>query len=244
MKTFLDYQTLVETHVKSPRQAQVQALVKRLDKSGFFKSPASSAPTKHLAVPGGLAQHSWHVIHTMMKLADALFTTTELSFTEPPAPSATNKLDLYESCVIVGICHDLNKANIFGSDLYVPNILKDKTQSVAKPYEKCDRPAIGGNVESIMLASRYIDLKPDEVQAIAWCEGLYNRQYMVDIAGKEFFLTIIAHAADMIAAHIVENHVPLSRPTLNFGDHEAVFGVASLTVPRANGAPVEAMQVS
>ena len=240
MKTASDFKTLVETHVKGPRQAQVQTLVTRLDKSGFFRSPASSAPSKHLACAGGLAQHSWHVVHAMMVLADDLFTTPAFDFTCPPAPSASNKLDLYESCVIVGICHDLNKANIFGSELYVPNILKDKTQSTAKPYEKCDRPALGGNIESIMIASRYIDLKPDEVQAIAWCEGLYNRQYMVDVAGKEFFLTLIAHMADMMSAHIVENHQPLVRPALNFGDHEAAFGVASLTVPRANGAPVEA----
>lgn len=239
MKTPHDYQQLIITHVQG-RRPQVLALMQRLDKSGFFKAPASSSPSKHLACEGGLAQHTWHVIHAMMRLVDVLFTTAEFDYTCPPASSASNKVDLYESCVIIGLCHDLNKGNMFGSDFYLPNILKGGKQSESKPYERStERAALGGQLETLLLASRYVDLKQDEIQAIAWCEGLYNRQYMVDVAGKEFFLTHIAHMADMMSAHIVENHEPLSRPRQNLGDHEAAFGVSSI-VPRANGVQVEA----
>lgn len=192
------------------RRAEVHNLITWLEGAGFFEAPASSSHSKHLAVPGGLAQHTWHVIHGMRRILEVAFNTPEFTFTHDPKPSATDKVLMDEAAFIIGLSHDLNKAEFFGRLFYLPNILASGKQSVPKPWERNgERLPIGGNVESLVTAHTHVDLTNAEMQAILWCEGPYNRQFMQDIANKAHYMTTIAHMADMLAAHIVESDEPL-----------------------------------
>lgn len=188
----------------STRREQALALCSRLEKGDFFWAPASTNPNYHLAVRGGLAMHTINFIKCMIGLVDLVHdqikSTSYLGWAGPVDWSQERN---HESAVIIGLCHDLNKTTLFGKGYYRPNMLKSGQQSDSKPYERIDRFRLGGNLESLMLAHHYIDLYPEEMQAIAWCEGLYNRQFTTEVPNPHY-LTHLAHMADMMSSHVLE----------------------------------------
>ena len=161
-----------------------EELLQYLEINGYFTAPASSK--YHLCKEGGLLEHSINVVNLMMDINGLL----NAAYTE--------------SIVIVGLFHDLGKANYYGKPNYKDNILKNGKRSDAKPYEKNkDMLNIPHEVSSIHILSQYIELTEEETFAILYHNGLYT-PVGYGLKGNETSLSMIAHFADLYASRIIE----------------------------------------
>ena len=175
-------------------------LLHYMNNSGYFTAPASSAQSKHGALEGGLLLHSLNVTEIMLKLRDTL------------APQIS-----HESCIIVGLTHDLGKTAYYGKDLYVPNMIQGKKkgegiiQSVAKPFEhNKDRLEIAHEYISLHIVSKFIPLLEEEVQAILFHNGQYVPNGR-DVKNHEHPLTLLLHWSDYWEAFVINKDiVPVS----------------------------------
>lgn len=151
----------------------------------WLTSPASTR--FHLAEERGLLKHSVGVAETLLRFREFL------------APKISE-----ESCVIVGLFHDLGKLGVPGKPYYLPN---DNTWMVKNRgicYKtNSDVVAMGLAVRSLYLILQYIPLSEAEAQAIAYHDGQYIDDNKI-IAHKEEPLTLLLHWADYWMAHIYE----------------------------------------
>jgi len=151
----------------------------------WLTSPASTR--FHLSEEQGLLKHSVGVTETLLRFRETL------------APAITE-----ESCVIVGLFHDVGKLGMPGKPLYLPNDNEWLVKNRAIRYKiNTDVVVMGLAVRSLYLVTRYITLSDAEAQAIAYHDG----QYIDDnktIAHKEEPLTLLVHWADYWTAHIYE----------------------------------------
>ena len=177
------------------RRGKLQ-LLNYLDNNGYFTAPASSAQSKHGAVEGGLVLHSLSVTDIMLKLRDTL------------APQISR-----ESCIIVGLTHDIGKTAYYGKDLYVPNMIQGKKkgegiiQSAAKPFEhNKDRLEIAHEYASLHIVSKFIPLLEEEAQAILFHNGQHVPNGR-DVKNREHPLTLLLHWADYWEAFVVSKDV-------------------------------------
>ena len=151
----------------------------------WFTSPASTR--FHLAEEQGLLRHSVGVAETLLRFQEYL---------APAIPE--------ESCVIVGLFHDLGKLGMPGKPLYLPNDNEWVVKNRGIRYKiNQDVVAMGLAVRSIFLVSQYIPLSEAEAQAITYHDGQYIDDNKI-IAHKEEPLTLLLHWADYWTAHIYE----------------------------------------
>ena len=156
---------------------------------GFMDAPCSGG--NHLAKQGGLLEHSVNVLRYAEKIGVALLGGAEY-----------NKVQ--DSVVIAALLHDLGKCGDYNKPMYVDNILKSGKPSEAKPFKRNpDLLAVPHAVRSIKLATLFIDLTEDEEWAILCHDGLYDFM-KYDLKGKETWLQLIVHWADMWASRIIE----------------------------------------
>jgi hypothetical protein len=151
----------------------------------WLSSPASTR--FHLCEEGGLLKHSVGVTETLLKFRELL------------APGISE-----ESCVIVGLFHDVGKVGMPGKPLYIPN---DNEWMVQKRGIKIkvnpEVVSMGLAVRSLYLVAKHLPLTDAEAQAIAYHDGQYIDDNKV-IAHKEEPLTLLVHWADYWTAHIYE----------------------------------------
>lgn len=151
----------------------------------WLTSPASTR--FHLAEEQGLLKHSVGVAETL------------LCFRETLAPAITE-----ESCVIVGLLHDVGKLGMSGKPLYLPNDNEWMVKNRGIRYKiNPDVVAMGLAVRSLYLVAQYIPLTDAEAQAIAYHDGQYIDDNKI-VAHKEEQLTLLVHWADYWTAHIYE----------------------------------------
>lgn len=151
----------------------------------WFTSPASTR--FHLAEEQGLLKHSVGVAETLLHFRE---------FLAPAIPE--------ESCVIVGLFHDLGKLGMPSKPLYLPNDNEWVVKNRGIRYKiNQDVVAMGLAVRSIFLVSQYIPLSEAETQAITYHDGQYIDDNKI-IAHKEEPLTLLLHWADYWTAHIYE----------------------------------------
>jgi hypothetical protein len=151
----------------------------------WLTSPASTR--YHLAEEQGLLRHSVGVAETL------------LHFRETFAPRITE-----ESCVIVGLFHDVGKLGMPGKPLYLPNDNEWMVKNRGIRYKiNPDVVAMGLAVRSLYLVTQYIPLSDAEAQAIAYHDGQYIEDNKI-IAHKEEPLTLLVHWSDYWTAHIYE----------------------------------------
>lgn len=160
-------------------------LIECMSDGGFYEAPCSGA--HHLAEEGGLLTHSLNVLD---------------------AARALNSVWGHEvaddSLTIIALLHDLGKMGDHGKPNYVPNILKDGSQSTAKPYvTNKEIPYIAHELRSVAIARQFISLSAEEEQAIYWHNGLYG-MFRYDIQDHENAMYMILHFADMWASRIIE----------------------------------------
>lgn len=154
---------------------------------GYFRAPASKG--HHLAVPGGLVQHSINVTTRLVALTKAL----RLKWPRPESP------------YLVGMLHDVVKVRSYIVD-------KAATTDASAPKYIYAPSVYGGHgAASVMMVTSelQVSLYPEEALAIRWHMGAFGlagdelKEY--DWALKAFPALLIAtHTADMLAANVDE----------------------------------------
>ena len=171
--------------LKKVNREGIDELLAYMDGAGFFEAPCSGA--HHLAKDGGLVEHSLNVLNAARRLNKAWGDLIE-----------------DETLILVTLLHDLGKMGDHGKPNYTPYILKDGSQSTAKPYvTNSELVYLPHEVRSVMIAERFIMLSEQEEQAILFHNGLYG-SFKYEISGKETPLYMILHFSDMWASRVVE----------------------------------------
>jgi len=165
------YEALKEKALK--RKKQFDAFIDMLEKeSSWLTSPASTR--YHLNREGGLLEHSVGVAENLLKFREAL------------APEISE-----ESCVIVGLFHDVGKIGMPGKPRYIKNDNDWEIKKRGITYKI--NPAevhMGLAARSLYLITKYIPLSDSEAQAILYHDGQYiesNRE----VAHRETPLTLL-----------------------------------------------------
>jgi hypothetical protein len=154
-------------------------------KTSWLTSPASTR--FHLNEEKGLLRHSVAVAENLLKFRDFL------------APQISD-----ESCVIVGLFHDVGKVGVPGKPLYIKNDNEWEIKKRGITYKTNPEVVhMGLAARSLYLVSKYIPLSDAEAQAILYHEGQYIDENRC-VAHKEEPLTLLAHWADYWTAHIFE----------------------------------------
>lgn len=168
------------------RKTSFMTFVKKLETTTtWLDSPASTR--FHLNKKQGLLEHSINVAEALLRFRDFL------------APEISE-----ESCVIVGLFHDVGKVGMPGKPLYLKNDNHWEVEKCNITY-KINSEVVQMNIaaRSLYLISKYVPLSDAEVQAILYHDGQYiegNRT----VAHREEHLTLLAHWADYWTAHIHE----------------------------------------
>ena len=165
-------------------------LLSYMEQNGFYTSPCSGG--YHLAVEGGLAEHSLNVYYIAQSLSDALIGEDKITD------------DMRDAITICALLHDLGKIGQFDKPNYVPNILKGGKASEAKPYKtNPELLPVDHEIRSVAIATMFIDLTEEEQFAILYHNGMYgNLKYALQ--GHETPLYLIIHMADMWASRVIE----------------------------------------
>ena len=175
--------------LKTKREG-MEDLVDHLDRMGFFTAPASTQ--YHGAYEGALLEHSLNVLTAAEKLGVAWLGGAKYN-------------EIQDSVIIASLLHDVGKCGQFDKPLYVPNILKNGSQSESKPFEhNKDLRTLPHEIVSCIEVTKFIDLTEDEQLAIAWHNGLYGA-FKYDIQGKETPLYMLIHFSDMWASRVMES---------------------------------------
>ncbi|MBR2300891.1 MAG: HD domain-containing protein [Bacteroidaceae bacterium] len=180
-----DYRALTVEALTKTRRKGIKNLIAFMDEVGFFRAPCSGG--NHLCQEGGLAEHSWNVYETALKLNKAL--------------GAGFSKDTIAICALL---HDLGKVGDHNKQMYIENVLKSGKVSASKPYKRNPGlSAVPHAVRSIKLAQRYIELSEGEEWAILCHDGLYDFMKH-EMLGKETPLFMVLHWADMWSSRVVE----------------------------------------
>jgi len=160
------------------RKKDVDDFIRFLEKeTTWLSSPASTK--YHLSEEEGLLRHSVGVTKTLLKVRELL------------APQLSE-----ESCVIVGLFHDVGKIGM----PWAPRYLKQGDRFVYNINQVEMQIA----QRSLYLISKYVPLSDEEAQAILYHDG----QYIVEnkcIAHKECPLTLLLTFADTWTAAVLED---------------------------------------
>jgi hypothetical protein len=153
--------------------------------TSWLSSPASTR--FHLCEEGGLLKHSVGVAETLLKFREFL------------APGISE-----ESCVIVGLFHDVGKVGMPGKPLYIPNTNEWMVQNRGIKFRiNPEIVSMGLAVRSLYLVAEHLPLTDAEAQAIGYHDGQYIDDNKV-VAHNEEPLTLLVHWADYWTAHIYE----------------------------------------
>lgn len=182
------YQALKEKVMK--RKKEFDGLMSYIEgETSYMTAPASTK--YHLCHEQGLLEHSVNVAENLLKIKAVL------------APSISD-----ESCVIVGLLHDLGKAGMPGQPQYIKNEPTPKQKAygypASTPYRfNKDLLYLSVPIRGLYLIASRFPLTEEEVQAIVYHDGQYvddNRS----VAAKEEKLTLLLQYADNWSGFIVE----------------------------------------
>ena len=150
----------------------------KLDKLGFFTAPASRR--RHGAYEGGLFDHSFEVMKTLVTFTEKL----GLVWERPDSP------------YIVGLFHDFCKCNMY---------LKNEEEI---GYRFNDGVIMPGHGElSVMMLQRLIYLTDEEIACIRWHMGAYETDTSLwnyyGRAVSKYPNVLFTHTADMYASKVI-----------------------------------------
>ncbi len=166
------------------RKQELEQFIKFLEtETSWLTSPASTK--YHLSVEHGLIIHSVNVATLMIELKNLLI---------PEIPD--------ESCVIVGLFHDVGKVGM----PHAPRYIKKDSSYV---YNE-EQVEISVAARSLYLVSKFIPLTDEEAQAILYHDGQYILENRV-IAHKERPLTLLVTFADTWEAAKEDGRLKLSK---------------------------------
>lgn len=194
----------IEIYKKYILRAGSEELLDFLINSDFFTAPASSK--YHLAVPGGLCQHSVNVYE---QLRDQF-----LHYIEKRYGFTTLTPEQEQTIAICGLLHDICKVNY-----YTPVKKSRKTGKTlpnGKPewedymgYDVEDKLPYGHGEKSVYIISGFMRLTLEEAMAIRWHMGFSDNDFKV--GGKNvgnafaaYHLAVLTHVADLMATYMDE----------------------------------------
>ncbi len=163
-----------------------------VNKSDFFTAPASAR--YHLAVKGGLCEHSVNVYHCLVDYLSRE-RVQELYGLEYDA----------ESVAIVALLHDLCKIGCYKESTRNVKDENGKWQSV--PFFQFDDPLPYGHGEkSVYIANGFIRLSREEAMAIRWHMGFSGTEdnRTIGSAFQKYPLSFALHMADSEASYFLE----------------------------------------
>lgn len=230
IKAEMNKQFIISKHKDIVKREGSDKLLEYVLSTDFFQAPASTR--FHLAIPGGLAQHSLNVYDLL---------------TEKNSRYGLGYSD--ETIFICGMYHDLCKVNFYkeatdpateaqmkylvslaGPEMAAISMSKkhvsalidwhkngkngDKPE-VTTEYVIEDQLPIGHGEKSMMLINRYIELTPNEAMAIRWhmvafdpgIHFSYPSGYSFNRAINSCSLVTALFTADIEAGNLVESKI-------------------------------------
>ena len=181
-------QEFITALTENVKRAGVDGLIAYLSESDFFTAPASTK--YHLAVEGGLCEHSLNVYHRLRELVKA-----------DNAPYSE------ETLAIAGLLHDVCKANTYKTEL---RNVKENGEWVKKPFFVVDEKFPYGHGEkSVFIVQNYIKLTAEEAMAINWHMGGFDARvkggtFSASTAYEKYPLAVYLHTADLLATYLDE----------------------------------------
>lgn len=159
----------------------IEDLITFLESTDFFTAPASTK--YHGAWESGLLQHSMKVYEILKeKVGDS------------------------DTVRIVAILHDLCKANFYKTDYRNAKNALGAWEKV--PYYAIeDTIPYGHGEKSVMMASEFIKLTPEEKYAIRWHMGFTEPKELygtIGLAYKKYPLALYIHEADLEASYFFD----------------------------------------
>lgn len=141
------------------RREGAVAMLKWLERSGFFEAPASRK--HHLAQPGGLVVHSLNVYKRLRRIA------VRDIFRDGPGHLTEEQ---NETVAILGLLHDVCKVGVYHE---TPPLVA-AIANVEYPYTFQDPFPLGHGEKSLFLITRHMALTEEEALAIRWHMGAYD----------------------------------------------------------------------
>lgn len=187
--------------------ADAEGLIKWLEASDFFTTPASTQ--FHACYEGGLCEHSLHVYDNLSKLV---------------ATYAPNKYQ-EDSIRIVALLHDLAKVNFYTKEFKNKKIYSDTGKKsdemgrfdwVSIPgyavRDVSERFVVGTHGQnSVILINRFLPMTLEETAAVLWHMGCLDMGAMdkeISNVFNKYSLAVLLHTADLIATYIDEQVLP------------------------------------
>ena len=175
----------------------IDELLQWLETTDFYTAPASTR--FHLMCEGGLCQHS---INVFERLCDEYKNEGMFDF-----KTQDDTQNLMESLAIVGLFHDVCKADFY--KLTTRNVKDDYGNWTKVPYYSIENQGIlvGHGYKSARIVNKYMNITDEEYMAILHHMGYSaddNIANVSEIFGKSK-LTVLLHIADTKATFLTEN---------------------------------------
>ena len=168
--------------LKSIDREGMNDLIAFIEKSDFFKAPASTR--FHGCYEGGLLEHS-------MKVYEILKDKVQKSIVDIDIPE--------ESLIIIALLHDICKVNYYKVDYR--NAKNEFGEWEKVPYYTVeDTIPYGHGEKSVMMLTEYIKLTVEEKYAIRWHMGFTEPKELygtISQAYKKYPIALLMHEADL-----------------------------------------------
>lgn len=194
-------QRFIELLRRSERLEDVDSVVSKLEKLGFFEAPASTR--FHLAEKGGLLSHSLNVCDAALRIRESMAALD---------PSLSERLP-EGSVIFTALLHDVCKAEVYKEVMKWrkdDNNQWEKYPTYEPDYSRC--PLGHGEKSVIRLMSWGVKLTLDEILAIRWHMGAWDLPFQsyetmgnLTAARDKSPLVTVLQCADMLASGIIEN---------------------------------------
>lgn len=170
--------------LKSTNREGMDGLIEFLEKSDFFRAPASTR--FHGDHEGGLAEHSF-------KVYEILKEKVKIAGLDIPE----------ESIIISALLHDICKTNFYKIDYRNAKNSLGVWEKV--PYYTIeDTIPYGHGEKSVMMLTEYIKLTNNEKYSIRWHMGFSEPKELYGTLGQAFTkypFALLLHEADLEATH-------------------------------------------
>ena len=170
--------------LRSTNREGIEELINFLEKTDFFTAPASTR--FHGNHEGGLLEHSLKVYEILKHKVENCIIPITIG---------------EDSIILIALLHDLCKANFYKIDYRNAKNALGVWEKV--PYYTVDDTIPYGHGEkSVMMATEYIKLTPEEKYSIRWHMGYSEpkEQYnTLVVAFNKYPIALLTHEADVEA---------------------------------------------
>ena len=172
--------------LKSVERDGMDKLISFIEKSDFFKAPASTR--FHGSYEGGLLEHS-------LKVYEILKHKVENSIMDIKTSN--------DSIILIALLHDICKVNFYKVDYR--NAKNEFGEWEKVPYYTVeDTIPYGHGEKSVMMITEYIKLTVEEKYCIRWHMGYTEPKELYNTRGeayKKYPLALLTHEADLEATY-------------------------------------------